>query len=299
MTVLTVLLFPKVSAYFVPTVELIADTSNINPIYAGIFAAYGFFFFVVFMTCLANLIMLELVQEIETEGKISSFKVIKEIFTIDIIKAIPLCAILALVWWLIFLIILGRKKRGRTEHRRDTKDLINTTITSDMGIFSKAYHIYIMIKEAATAVIFMALPAIAWENKGPYSAFSRSVEIIKKHPVQFLTTASIGPITLAAMFLVMLPLAAIGSVSFTAMSITFVIAEALIWMTGMYLEQMSIALLYLWHLKWAKQGGVGTLSSVKRPDILDEFHEFKEEANANEANANNSDKKHQPKRKIN
>jgi len=37
----------------------------------------------------------------------------------------------------------------------------------------------------------MALPAVAWENQGPFSAFKKSFQILKKHPVQFLTSYSL------------------------------------------------------------------------------------------------------------
>ncbi|MGB9749055.1 MAG: hypothetical protein ACP5OZ_02575 [Candidatus Woesearchaeota archaeon] len=52
-----------------------------------------------------------------------------------------------------------------------------------------------MFEKLVRMYIFLTLPAIAWENKGPFSAFKRSLEVIKRHPMQFLTTYTSTGIT--------------------------------------------------------------------------------------------------------
>ncbi len=56
--------------------------------------------------------------------------------------------------------------------------------------------------------------------------------------------------------------------------IAIIIYEGIIWSLGIYLEQMSVALLYLWHLKWVQNGSVGDLSSFIKPNLLKDFEEF-------------------------
>jgi hypothetical protein len=53
-----------------------------------------------------------------------------------------------------------------------------------------------------------------------------------------------------------------------------IIYAGLVWTLGIYLEQMSLGLLYLWHLKWVEKGSEGRLSSVPEPDLLDQVYEL-------------------------
>jgi hypothetical protein len=50
----------------------------------------------------------------------------------------------------------------------------------------------------------------------------------------------------------------------------------MVWTLSIYLEQMSVGLLYLWHLKWVKKGSKGKLSNTSKPDLLDEIYELNE-----------------------
>ncbi len=54
-----------------------------------------------------------------------------------------------------------------------------------------------------------------------------------------------------------------------------IIHEGFILTLGIHLEQMSVGLPYLWHLKRVKSGSKGDLSSVPNPDLLDNFYELR------------------------
>ena len=109
------------------------------------------------------------------------------------------------------------------------------------------------------------------------TSFKKSFQIIKQHPVQFLTTYTLTGI--AAMIMA-IPLVIIfklddAGIKFTELFWTIVIIfEGIIWTLGIYLEQLSVGLLYLWHLKWVKNGSHGELSLVPKPDLLDNVHEL-------------------------
>ena len=125
---------------------------------------------------------------------------------------------------------------------------------------------------------FLSLPAIAWESKEPFSALRESFKIIKKHAVQFFTTYTLTGIT--ALFMA-IPSAIIFSLDESGMKFSsivwtgVIIYEGIVWTLGIYLEQMSTGMLYLWHLKWVKNGSVGELSSVSKPNLLDDIYELK------------------------
>ena len=44
------------------------------------------------------------------------------------------------------------------------------------------------LEKLVRMMVFLTLPAVAWENKDPFKAFGRSFEINKKHPVEFFTS---------------------------------------------------------------------------------------------------------------
>jgi len=134
-----------------------------------------------------------------------------------------------------------------------------------------------MMEKAIRMTVFMALPAVAWENQGPFSAFKKSFQILKKHPVQFLISYSL---TFAAGVIMALPLVPIyildemGGCFIIIYLIAIIIYVGIVWTLEVYLEQMSVGILYLWHMKWLRKGGQGELSSVKKPDLFDEIYEL-------------------------
>jgi hypothetical protein len=136
-----------------------------------------------------------------------------------------------------------------------------------------------LIGKLVRMTIFLSLPAIAWESKWPISSLKKSFQVIKTHFNHFLSVYSL---TLVATFIIVLPLAFIfaldeGGVEIPNVLWTIVIIYiGMAWSLQIYLEQMTVGMLYLWHLKWEKSGGKGSLSSVPKPDLLDNISEFKE-----------------------
>ncbi|HKZ34497.1 MAG TPA: hypothetical protein VJ179_01345, partial [Patescibacteria group bacterium] len=134
--------------------------------------------------------------------------------------------------------------------------------------------------------IFLTLPAIAWEGKDPFESFGTAASVIKRHPAQFLTTYTITGIIGAIMALPLVPLAFLpDEVDLPSVFwLAVIIYEGIIWTFGIYMEQMSVGLLYLWHLKWVKAKMADEtlgddLSFVAQPQLLDEVHELGDNTN--------------------
>ena len=221
---------------------------------------YFHIFFIALIICIANVMMLEFMQQIESGKNISFSKAIKEAVVLDLLKIIPLAAVWAALWLVISMLKSGsRKKRGRSGG-------------SDF-IFNR-------IQQAIRMAVFLALPAIAWENKRPFSAIAQSVRIIRKHSVEFLTTYTLT--TLTGLLLVIPPLIILNIYILFDRSFEFptifwavlIVYVGFVWTLGMYLEQMSLGLMYLWYLKWVEKGSKGRLSSVPEPDLLDQVYEL-------------------------
>ncbi|MBI2653542.1 hypothetical protein HYX02_01900 [Candidatus Woesearchaeota archaeon] len=239
---------------------------------------FGFIFLMTMIISLANIVMLEFMEQIETGKKISFSKAIKEAVFLDLLKVIPVALIWAIVWFILLVIrILTSKKKERSSRPEPSMQDAAMALGGDKP-FSWWGLGLDLIEKVVRMFIFLSLPAIAWENKGPFSAFKKAFQIVRKHPLQFLTTYTLTGVVALIMGvpLVIIFSLAHGGVSFPPVFWTIVIIYiSIIWTLGIYLEQMSVGLLYLWHLKWVKNGSKGDLSSVKKPDLLDDIRELK------------------------
>lgn len=254
-----------------------AAPGGLGPIFLVIFGAV---FLITIAVCIANIMMLEFMQQMESGEAISFGKAVKEAAFLDLIKVIPIALIWAIVWFIILIIqvLTSRKKGGSSRPEPSPRDAALTLGGANSGPFSWLGLGLRMFEKLVRMCVFLALPAIAWENMGPFSAFGRSLEILKKHPLQFITTYTLTGV--ASLFMA-IPLIVIfyldrSGMPFSSLFWTGVIIyEGFIWTLGIYLEQMSVGLLYLWHLKWVKSGSTGELSSVQKPDLLDNFYELR------------------------
>jgi hypothetical protein len=127
-------------------------------------------------------------------------------------------------------------------------------------------------------VVFLMLPAIAWENASPLSASRKAFDTIRQHPAQFIAnySLSVAVTTVIAIPLAFILTLAARGVNFSSgVWVGIIIWEGIVWTIGVYLEQMSGAMLYLWHLKWLKNGANGKIISVQKPNLLDNVYELK------------------------
>ncbi len=251
--------------------------SEIPSGYLGILYVYSIVFLITISVCIANIIMLEFMQQIESGEKISFSKALKEAFVLDFLKMIPIAAIWAALWVIIIILRSGQRKKSGSRAKPSPRDAARSLggVDGPSSFFSLGL---IMIEKLIRMIVFLTLPAIAWENKGPFSSIGQSFRIFKKHPVQFMTTYTLTGIIAIMMGLPLLIIFGLDKkgVTFPAETWTgIIIYEAIIWTLGIYFEQMSVGLLYLWHLRWAECGSQGELSSVPRPDLLDNVYELK------------------------
>jgi hypothetical protein len=244
----------------------------------GFLEIFGFLFLITFIVTLSNLMMLELVQQIENGQKPNFGKALKETFTSDLIKAIPLAFLWAVIWFIILVIeaLLSKAKRkaSYTPSLQDAAEALG-------GVGQPISWLKLgldMIQKVLRMTIFLSLPAIAWENMGPVAALKKGIQIIKKHPVQFLSAYTL---TSVAAFFMAIPLIAVfyldlyaGVVFPSEVWVIVIIYEGIVWTLSMYLEQMSVALLYIWHLRWENKGEKGDLSSVAKPNLLDDHFDL-------------------------
>ncbi len=241
-----------------------------------LWSIFIFLSLVCFVISMANIVMLTLMQQIEYGRKISFKEALKESFIKDSLKVLPISMLWALIW-LIILILEAITSRFRGSEKTPSLKNAAIVLSGTDTPFSWSGLGLRMLEKLIRMVIFLSLPAIAWENKGPVSSLKKSFEIIRKHPIQFLSAYGL---TLGAFIALSIPLIPIGialRLEIELPSIVWlgvIIYSGVIFILNIYLEQMVTGLLYLWHLKWQKAGEKGPLYRIEKPELSRLFHEF-------------------------
>ena len=240
----------------------------------------GILFVFTYIIVFANTIMLEFMERIESGEKPTWTHALFDTFLKNAIKLIPI----AIIWsFILFLILIIRALAKRSSERSgrvepSIQDAAQTLSGMNASPFSWLKFGLRMFEKLVRMSVFLSLPAIAWENKGSFSSLKKAVVVIKKHPVQFLSSYALTGIAAALLTIPLIPVAIAAKADIPIPQIVWlgvIIYSGLTWALGVYLEQMSVGLLYLWHYKWEKAGGEGDLTNITKPDLLDDIHELK------------------------
>jgi hypothetical protein len=201
-------------------------------------------------------VMIELIEHEEAGEGLSLFRALKETFT-DNLLAVFLIGVVYSVLWFILLIL-------------------EAMTSSDKG--DKGSNFIDYIEKLVRMMFFLSLPAIAWEGKGPIGALRKGWNIFKTHTSTFAGTYVTSFVTALLIIVPLLIMEYVFGVSLKkaplSVQVICVFYGGLVWSFGIYLEQMSAGLLYLWHRKWEDAGGEGELSDFKRPSLLDDVNEL-------------------------
>ncbi|MDP2704553.1 MAG: hypothetical protein Q8P01_05100 [bacterium] len=227
---------------------------------------------------LANTIMLEFIYNIERGEKPTWRHALRKTFIKNTVKLIPI----AIIWSGILLITiliraLTSKKRSSKKPEPSVQDAARTLSGMNTNPFSWLTLGLRMFEKLVRMTVFLSLPAVAWEGKGPFAAFGKAFRIIKQHPVQFLSSYTLTGVAGMLMALPLVPIYLLNEADVQIATIVWwgvIMYSGFTWTLGIYLEQMSVGLLYLWHYKWEQGGSRGDLTNVPKPDLLDDVHEF-------------------------
>lgn len=237
---------------------------------------YLFVFIMAISISSGNIMMLELIEQIESGEDTSFGRAFKEAVGKDLIKAIPIALVWAIIWTFIVILEAITSKARENRSEPSMEGAAKTLGGANSGSFSWLGLGLSMLRKLVRMTVFLTLPSITWEDEGPISSFKKAVSIIKEHTYQFLSTYTL---TLFAAIIMGLPLVVIFKLSeiYTFPPVLWslvIIYEAVVWTLTIYFEQMSVGMLHLWHLKWVRNGRKGDIDSVRKPSLLDKFHEL-------------------------
>lgn len=250
---------------------------------------FGIIFFFALLLAFAASMLLEMIQRLESGEEPSFFSALTYSISSNLIKMLPIVVVWTVIWFILTVItaLLTRKKRGSSSSRDDSFSAENAarTLAGD-GRFSLSAAFFKALNKGVRMAVFLILPAIAWQNMGPWAAFTRGMRILRMNLGTFMTGFALSEIAAAIIFIppaIILYISSEGKVKFPEWVWFSTIAYmALAWSYSIYLEQMFTALLYLWHLKWEKAIGeaqaarrpIPSLRDVPQPCLLDGVNEL-------------------------
>lgn len=260
------------------------DALSTGQVFLFVFGIIFVFAFLLAFSCSA---LLELIQQLESGQKMNLGKVFGYTLRHNILKITPIVIIWTIIWFILFILqaIFSKAK----ERKKESFTAENAAKTlAGYETFSISHAFFEALEKGVRMIVFLILPAIAWENLSFGKAIKKGIGIFKVHLSEFVTGFVL---TWAAAVIIFLPPGILFYIS-DKLEVTFptwvwvitIIYIAFAWSYSIYLEQMFTAELYLWNLKWEKQleeekragKPLSKLRNVKRPSVLDETPELLE-----------------------
>lgn len=237
--------------------------------------------FLILMSCA---VVLEMIRQIEV-GNPSLIRAIAKALGKDMFRVLPLSIVWATIWFVLTVIeaLLSKKKESNDDNTLTAQNAAATIANYREFSFSAAF--IDALKKGVRMVMFLIMPAIAWENLGFLAATKKGLSVLRAHLGDF---GSGYALTYAAAAIVFLPPGIIFKLGTgrhgrpplihfpDSVWVGTIIYIGLAWSFCIYLEQMFMAQLYLWHMKWEskvelakeKNQPVPEFHSVGRPELL-------------------------------
>jgi len=245
---------------------------------------YLFLFGLSFLILMSCAVVLEMIRQIEN-GDPSLIRAIAKVLGKDMFRVLPLSIVWATIWFVLTVIeAILSKKRGNDDDSALTAQNAAATI-ANYSEFSFSAAFIEALKKGVRMVMFLIMPAITWENLGFLAATKKGLAVLRAHLGDF---ASGYALTYAAAGIVFLPpwiVLELGTrhrghaplIQFPdSVWVATIIYMGLAWSFCIYLEQMFMAQLYLWHMKWESKVEIAKeehqplpeFHSVRRPELL-------------------------------
>jgi len=250
---------------------------------------FGIIFVFAFLLSFSCSMLLELIQQLESENKMSVTKAFGYTLGHNTIKILPIVIVWTIIWFILLVIqALLSKDKKRKKESFSAENAAKTLAGYRSFSFSQAF--FEALQKGVRMVIFLILPAIAWENLGFWKAIKKGLGVFRAHLSVFVTGFVLTGLAASIVFLppaLVFYLSVKMEISFPDwVWVTTIIYAAFAWSYSIYLEQMFTAELYLWNYKWekavakAQQEGkpIPSLKDVPRPSVLDDVPDLIDKA---------------------
>jgi hypothetical protein len=237
-----------------------------------------FVFGLSFMILMSCAVVLEMIRQIEL-GNPSLIRAVSKALSKDMVRVLPLSIVWATIWFALSVIeaILSKfkKKDGNDDNTLTAQNAAATIANFRDFSFSAAF--IDALKKGVRMVTFLIMPAIVWEDLGFFAATKKGLAVLRAHLGDFargyaLTYAAAAIVFLPPWIILELGTGRHGNpplVHFPdSVWVGTIIYIGLAWSFSIYLEQMFMAQLYLWHMKWESELEI----AKEEHQPLPEFH---------------------------
>jgi len=249
-------------------------------------------YFFAFLLSLSCSVMLELLQQKETGKKFNLAKALLKTFSSNLVPIILLSFVWGLIWFILIVIdlLINNKNNENNESEQNAENMARTLAGN--GNSSLSFSIDLFLK-GIRMVVFLIIPAFAWENKDIGKSISRGFDILRQRKTEFIAGFTLS---LAVEILIFLPAGIMFYLSDNGMEFPewswfiCIFYIGLAWSYSIYIEQMFAAELYLWQMAYEKEvriwvkkkrrhsefnGDYPDFSKTRRPSIIDNIPDLK------------------------
>lgn len=249
---------------------------------------FGVIFFWAFFLSHSCSVLLEMIEQHESNKPKSIFKAVGHTLQKNTLKMIPIVLLWSIVWFLLAIVsmILSKAEKNKEFSAENAaKTLANYQEFSWRAVTIEA------LQKGVRMIVFLMLPAIAWENKGPFDALKKGFVVFRTNLAGFATAFTMSYLAAALIF-------ALPAIIFYLTGKMEIELPTWLWVTLIiyigfgtsyiiYLEQLFGAELYMWHMRWeesvvgakASNKPIPNISEITKPTVLDEIYEFAKRKN--------------------
>jgi len=244
----------------------------------------AFIFYLALLIGLACSVLLEMIEQLESNRPLNLPRAVFNTFFHNTLKILPIIFAWTVVWFALTLLSALLSGRGREEPGSFNASNAARTL-SGYGKYSVVDSFALALHRGLRMVVFLILPAIAWEQMGFWRAVKKGLVVLNAHLLGFGTGFALTGFVALVIFSPVLAIFIADEIGITIANWIWLLViayTAFAWSYTLYLEQIFTAELYLWYLKWeqaaarAKKEGkaVPRRHEVPPPSLLDEVPEL-------------------------
>jgi hypothetical protein len=215
---------------------------------------------------IASLVVLELLEQHETNGKMRIGKALIDAIFKDLIRALPVILIWSMIQFI--LMIIDSIFSGGKNKRRGFLS-ISTLIRA--------------ITRGIRMAVMMILASVAWEQLPIIKSYKKGLNVFQDNFVEATSAVTISPlISYVCILPLILAVLVIDSLEITVgiwFSYAAVIYLTIVYSIGLLIEQIFVAELYLWYKAYENEVDIArmnndyapnSLKDIKRPSLLND-----------------------------
>jgi len=233
--------------------------------------AFGVVFLQALLLAAACSVLLELVEQVERGGRPSLRRALVDTVGENLLSMLPLVLVWSVVWFVLLLVeaVFEDDSAGSENYSAENaaRALAGSGETSLLGVGLDA------LRKGVRMLVFLILPALAWEGRRFRPALSRGYEVFRDNIAAVATGFSLTYLVAAALFLpvgVLLEATDLGIVALSTTQWYLVIGYVgAAWSFSIYLEQMFVADLFLWQREWEQAVAAAERQGRDRPSMRD------------------------------